>query len=291
MAQARLERLMNVVAYLSDTRVPRTAREIVTSIPGYPENVASARRSFERDKQELRSMNFDIAVVDNPDGDSGYIIHKETTYFDAELTAAQRSIVQYALALYGPEKDITTGALTKLGGLNPEAEIDSVTSLPVPEILDDLYSACASPNIAEIIFRGQTRIIAPYRLIARSGYWYLEADDIDKNESRTFRVDRIEKVTLTNDAKPERKEIAIKADDERHVVRVRVHPSVKVSFQATWNAKEVAENILEFSVPRLELIENHIYEYSGFIAVLEPQDLADSIHQCFSAVAQSLEAS
>ena len=59
----KVERLINLVAILSDTMRPLTQHEIVNTVPGYNLNTkATSRRTFERDKDELRNLGFDIST-------------------------------------------------------------------------------------------------------------------------------------------------------------------------------------------------------------------------------------
>lgn len=286
MAQARLERLMNVVAYLTETRRPLTLREIVETVPGYPESISAARRAFERDKEELRAMNFDVALEETPNGESGYRIHKENTYFDVKLNSAQRSVVEYALSLYGPEKKIASNALTKLGGMNPENEIVGINSLPMPEIIDDIYEIISKKKSIEILFKNVKRKILPRKIIARSGFWYLEAFDLDKKQSRTFRIDRIEKMSAFEDGANSGEEniddVLLDEDDETIKITVQINPSLVDHFCQTWNAKQgVEKNLATFTVTRPEIFLARLFDYSGFVTVVDPPEVRKLVEDSF----------
>lgn len=285
MAQARIERLMNLVAYLSNTRRPLTLKEIVETIPGYPESATASRRAFERDKEDLRAMNFDVALEDTPDGESGYRIKSENTYFDVKLNSSQRSIVEYALALYGPQEKIASSALTKLGGMNPENSVGEVMSLAMPEFVDDIYIAIANKSSLDITFRGELRSVSPVRVIAKSGYWYMQAMDLNKMESRTFRIDRIEKLSQS------KKEYVVvnngdrvgESDEDVVEFIAAVNPALIEQFIATWNGERVGESLkVKFKVPRKELFLTRLFEYSGFVSVLEPEEIAKEVRELFS---------
>ena len=47
-APSRVERVLNLLALLLDTRVPMTRDEIVRDVAGYPEQVTAYRRAFAR---------------------------------------------------------------------------------------------------------------------------------------------------------------------------------------------------------------------------------------------------
>ena len=65
-AVSKLERLLNLTAALLDIPRPLTVEDIREAIPGYPDNEPSFRRSFERDKDDLREMGVPIEVVPGP---------------------------------------------------------------------------------------------------------------------------------------------------------------------------------------------------------------------------------
>src|SRR5207248_5237416 len=58
----RLERLINLIAALLEAERPLTSEELHQRLPGYAENQAAFRRSFERDKDALREMGIPLAL-------------------------------------------------------------------------------------------------------------------------------------------------------------------------------------------------------------------------------------
>src|SRR2546428_42427 len=78
-----LERLINLVALLLEARRPRTFEEIRELVPAYQqEDVSSAKRMFERDKDTLRDVGIpiEVAPTDVWDSEQGYRIPKEQYY-------------------------------------------------------------------------------------------------------------------------------------------------------------------------------------------------------------------
>ena len=287
MADSKLERLMNVIAFLSDTSVPVTLREIIKTVPGYSENYDTARRTFERDKDVLRSMNFDVQVIEIPSGDKGYKIEKDTTYFDIELSPTQRSILEYALSLYGPDKDLVKTAITKLGGSNPENEIGQVTSLSLPNNFDELYQKCNEKKSISILFKDNWRNITPIRLVARDGYWYCEAIDIDKNAKRTFRLDRIEEI---GDTQKEVSSDATLDDDEESIfVELSCHPQLLNQVVREFNGQINSDGHVSVKLSRKEILFARIYEYAGFVSVVEPKHLYDELKELQESLLKDLK--
>ncbi|MDQ1519015.1 MAG: hypothetical protein QOI55_88, partial [Actinomycetota bacterium] len=55
-APSRVERVLNLLALLLDTRRSLSREEIVREVAGYPAELSANRRAFERDKEMLRGM-------------------------------------------------------------------------------------------------------------------------------------------------------------------------------------------------------------------------------------------
>src|SRR2546423_15084664 len=78
-----LERLVNLVALLLEARTPLTFDQIRSLMPAYQqEDIASAKRMFERDKDSLREVGVpvELAATDAWDVEQGYRIPKERFY-------------------------------------------------------------------------------------------------------------------------------------------------------------------------------------------------------------------
>src|SRR3990172_1083999 len=78
-------RWLHLVAYLLDHRFPVTREMIFAHVAGYRGAPESARRKFERDKDELRALGIDIQTVAIPSaaGDepaAGYRLRARSTY-------------------------------------------------------------------------------------------------------------------------------------------------------------------------------------------------------------------
>lgn len=290
----KTERLINLIAILSDTMRPLTQSEIVSTVPGYKAEVKStSRRTFERDKDDLRKLGFDITQTPTPDGEYGYRINKNNTFYSVSLSGAQRNIVQCALAMYSPSEETSAKSLTKLGGANPENELENVISLSMPENVDSLFEYCSKSASISFNYRDETRRVRAKKLLAKSGYWYLECLDLDKNQIRNFRVDRLSnivqiEVNLDSDPKLEH-DTSDDTFDSDIVVIVKVHKDLQKKFAKDWNAKENAEGNFEFRVPRKEIFEIRYFDYVGYVKVLEPQELREALDNIFDLAIANLE--
>src|SRR5688500_18264737 len=126
----RIERLINLIAALLETRRPLTAEEIRDRIAGYDQSSHEAfRRAFERDKEALRSMGIPLetralsAFGDDPDG---YIIPKDK-YYLPELDLAPDELAALRLAagaLIGAGQAAEAGIL--------KLSVDAAAETPAP---------------------------------------------------------------------------------------------------------------------------------------------------------------
>ncbi|CAN5658775.1 WYL domain-containing protein [soil metagenome] len=90
---SKLQRWLDIIAYLVGRRLPVSADELLRHVPAYARRWESAsrtdqesvRRGFERDKDELRSLGIPIRTVryntpDEPDVFEGYLIDRRDFY-------------------------------------------------------------------------------------------------------------------------------------------------------------------------------------------------------------------
>src|SRR5262245_34854660 len=140
---SRVERVLNLLALLLDTRRPLPREEIVREVAGYPADSSANRRAFERDKEMLRDMGVPIAVEDLP-GESaevGYRVRPEEYYLpDLELSGEETAALRVAVNAISLGSASAEGALLKLGGLAGVGEAP-IASLPLVPNLSTLFEA------------------------------------------------------------------------------------------------------------------------------------------------------
>jgi len=209
---SRLERLLNLTAALLAASRAMTADEIHRTIPGYPDDRASFKRQFERDKDALRSLGMPIeqTSLDAPEGGAptvGYRIPAEGYYLrDPGLSPDELRALQLAARTVALEGFGAVDALWKLGAAGPAtgggayagapgsgpgaalvaAEVPAAAALPA------LFDAITESRAVAFSYRGERRRAVPHALAFRNGHWYLDAHDLDRADDRSFRVDRIE---------------------------------------------------------------------------------------------------
>jgi proteasome accessory factor B len=167
----RLERLTDLVLVLLRDDRPKPLREIAAEVPGYPAEGEARRQAFERDKRTLRDGGVDVSAVPIEGREQvGYLIRPEDFYLpDLDLAPDEQAALNLAVA-----------------GVQPFADLTALPALPV------LYDAVRRRVTVTFDYRGDARHVAPALLRFRGGWWYVVGFDLDKEASRTFRVDRME---------------------------------------------------------------------------------------------------
>jgi predicted DNA-binding transcriptional regulator YafY len=197
----RTERLLNLVLALLDTRRSLRGDEIRERVPGYPPAAGAFHRAFERDKETLRAMGIPLTVEyldpGDPEAGQGYRIHPEhyalrDPGLDSQEVAALQ-LASQAVRLTGADP---TAAIWKLGGVQPGDAAAPVErgSLPGSEYLAALFTAATERRTVTFEYRGGRRSADPWKLGFRNGFWYLVAWDHDREDRRTFRLDRFTSV-------------------------------------------------------------------------------------------------
>lgn len=201
-----LERLVNLVALLLDSRRPLTFGQIRAKMPeAYgQEDLQSAKRMFERDKDVLRDVGvpIDVVATDVWDVEQGYVIAKDR-YYLPEIDFAPEEISALLVAAHsgGPD-DAAEQAVRKLL-YGSEGGLLSATSqtafAPEAGTIDGRLTAAAEA-IAErkgVRFAYRTsrgieseRVVDPWGLVFRGGHWYLVGLDRERGEIRAFRLSR-----------------------------------------------------------------------------------------------------
>jgi len=210
-----VERLVNLIAFLLDSKVPPTAQQIRESVGGYDpaQSDEAFERMFERDKDELRELGIPLEVEENDYGEAAYRIDKAAYYLPPiELEFEEALALRLAAALLSSDPAYPFGeeiraALLKLASDAP-APADPDPSLFVRlsgsdfdeeqrSNLELLRQALQSRTRAEFDYysissdRTSRRSLDPYGLFNKGGNWYVVGLCRDKREVRTFRLSRI----------------------------------------------------------------------------------------------------
>lgn len=213
----RLERLLDLVIALRETRRPMTAADVRERVAGYGGSDREAfRRMFERDKADLRALGVPIATVGSVDDDrAAYRIPPRDYDLPAvRLDAGELAALALALQATGLAAEAGAG-LRKLevdAGGPPErgraagggggrvasggGGVSFGLDLASPH-REELLEAQRTRSTVRFAYRPvqrdrQTRTVDPHGLVHRRGWWYLVGHDHDREARRAFRLDRIE---------------------------------------------------------------------------------------------------
>lgn len=192
----KLERQLGLLATLLHTERALRASEIQQQVEGYPTDKVAFRRSFERDKDDLRRLGvpLEISTTQTSDGPvDGYRVRKSAYYLhDLDLDADEVVALSIALRLIRLEGGEAQDAIWKLGGATETEDVPELAAIAVGPIVTQLYKAVADAAVVRFAYRGTDREIEPWRLAFRRGQWYLHGWDLGREAPRQFRIDRID---------------------------------------------------------------------------------------------------
>jgi proteasome accessory factor B len=201
-----LERLVNLVALLLDSRRPLTFDEIRDRMAeAYEqEDPDSAKRMFERDKGILRDIGVPIEVVttDVWETEQGYTVPADE-YYLPEISFSPEEIGALFVAAHGGREDPwAEEAVRKLlygseGGILLGATPSPVSGDGPSDVrLTQAAEAVAGQRSVRFVYRTSRgeeaeRRVDAYGLAIRGGRWYLVGLDRDRSEIRSFRLTRV----------------------------------------------------------------------------------------------------
>jgi proteasome accessory factor B len=195
-----VERLVNLTIALLETRRPLTFEALRRRTGYYPQDdIASARRMFERDKETLRSLGVPIETrQDFGMDDPGYLIDRRTYELrDIGLDAEEVAALALAVDMLGRE-DVAL-PLAKVAARAPDPSPLEAPStrvrLSVADV-DAFAPAIVERRVVRFAYRtadgrSGVRTVEPYGIVRRRRAWYLVGRDRDRGEPRGFRTDRM----------------------------------------------------------------------------------------------------
>ncbi|HUR17961.1 MAG TPA: WYL domain-containing protein [Acidimicrobiales bacterium] len=197
-ADARFERVTNLVTFLLHTRLPASLVDVVEQVPGYPPGEHARRQAFERDKRVLRQEGVPLT-----EEGGRYRIRPQDYYLpELDLSPDERVALNVAVAAVSISPEHGLSAIRKLGGAevgeHPSSSGSAVRAdarlvdLPVLPALPVLHAAIRDRAVVRFSYRSGSRRVEPYGLLFRDGHWYLAGGDLGRDALRNFRVDRIE---------------------------------------------------------------------------------------------------
>jgi predicted DNA-binding transcriptional regulator YafY len=174
------------------------------------ERLEASTRSVRRDVARLRSLGYDVRARPGPG--AGYRLHPGVRIPPLLFTADEVSALVTGLCVletWSADDPALTAALVKLDQVLPRhlrrrATATAMTTqvLQHPAVVVDwatiglLADAVAAGARVRFDYtdrrgHGSQRLTEPYRHALREGRWYLVAFDVDRDDWRLFRLDRI----------------------------------------------------------------------------------------------------
>lgn len=138
-------------------------------------------------------------------------------------------------------------------GFDPDHDL--VLELDTPDTLDPLARACSLKKLVEFDYwsvstgSSTRRTMAPVEVFGDGGHWYLRAFDLDAHREKTFRLDRIDGLEITDvshDVNLGPREEWFSSSDEARQVRLLIDRDY------TWMVEQYPSVRLEYVDNRVE---------------------------------------
>jgi proteasome accessory factor B len=219
----KIERLINLMAYLLDTSRPVTFDKLSSTVyNSQPHRTRSEKNAlhkmFERDKEELRDMGVNIEVRKTRDGEEGYVIPRGKYYLPhMDLTPEEKVALTMVSRLFlgsgTPFSGPAHSALLKLvfdedSSVGDVPHVHWVESPGDREALAAILDGLMRRKYLSFSYRALDaaepieRTVEPYGLFNRWGCWYLVGLCHTRKETRCFKLDRIVSDVEVNQKKP-----------------------------------------------------------------------------------------
>lgn len=305
-APTRVERVLNLLALMLDTLVPRTREEYVREIAGYPAQPEANRRAFERDKEILRGMGVPITMENIGDGtEVGYRVRPDDYCLpDLDLSADETAALRVAVsAISLGDQTGGEGALMKLGGVGDYSSAP-IASLPIAPALATLFEAFRHRAVVKFDYRGETRELEPWGLSSKRGRWYVVGFDRVRGATRAFRADRIDgdvevgpgdafsvpdnfraddhiedRAWMLGDAPAVTARLAVDAD---HVEGVLAALGAEASLEP--EPTKQGDSVIEVTVTNRPAFRSFVLSYLEHAEILEPADMRAEIVEWLESV-------
>jgi predicted DNA-binding transcriptional regulator YafY len=269
-------------------------------------------RSIRRDVEQLRGLGYHVEGIAGAGG--GYRLSGGTNvppmlFEDDEAMAVAVVLgLSAGAALPGMERS-TLSALAKLDRLLPPRlrtqlsalRAATVSLVPPTEIVSTesliaLAQACDNHLNAAFAYRAydgrrSDRRVEPHRLVATDRRWYLVAYDLDRQDWRTFRVDRTSLVTLPghtfvprdldDPARMVALAISTTVYEYRAVVRVEASAAEMAAriapYEGTVTSDADGHVILELGADDFTWLASYLIGLGLNFEVIEPEDFRDQM--------------
>ncbi len=205
---AVVERRINLLACLLNSDRPVTAARIRETVAGYGQSSDLAfHRMFERDKESLRRLGIrlELRATDGWELESGYVVPDENyRTIDPGFTEDERTALALAVHMVrAGGSPAGADALLKMGGarsVRAGKPVGADLGL-ASNRLHPLFQAVLDRYRLSFVYRGRPRLLEPYGMCHRRGHWYFAGAEPGKSgETRTYRLDRADEMSIEGPA-------------------------------------------------------------------------------------------
>jgi proteasome accessory factor B len=319
MAPRKTERILNLTICLlvSGRYLPKS--RIREAVEGY-HNLSDAafERTFERDKDELRSLGVPIEVGSfDPlfDDEPGYRIRSaEFALPPIDLDAEEAAVVGVAARVWrhASMAESTRSAISKLRAAGVEPDASQLATLE-PSVqasepgFEVLWNAVLDRARVSFTYRdGSPRTLEPWGLTSYKGRWYVIGRDVDRQATRMFKLSRMTdlprrasraaayQVPTDLDLRSLAQALAPQEPTETALLAIRTGKAPALARRGEPASTDV-ELPVGFAVYAVGFGDLHsaadeIIQYAADVVVLEPAELRDLVVRGLTAVAESVTA-
>jgi proteasome accessory factor B len=316
MTTRKTERILNLTICLlvSDRYLPKS--RIREAVEGYHDlSDAAFERTFERDKDELRSLGVPIEVGSFDaffDDEQGYRIRPSEFELPViDLDAEEASVVGVAARVWqhAGMAESTRSALAKLRAAGVEPDTAQLPAL-APSVqasepaFEPLWNAVLDRTRVSFTYReGQRRTLEPWGLTASKGRWYAIGWDTDRAATRMFKLSRMAdlprkvsragayQVPADLDLRALARRLAPTEPTETALLAIRSGRALALSRRGEPAASEEPRpsgfDVCAVGYGDLWSIAEEICQYAADVVVLAPVELRDLVVRWLSAVART----
>ncbi len=298
----QLERATDLFLLLKHSNKPLSLREIAQSIrlyADYEHQIYACRKQIDRDKALLHSQGIEIESIriENDDQVGYRLIDKSPSTFFNQLTKVEREALAKASVMLevgyidNPEADV---------GLDP---FKVMRLLSLSQNLVKFHRILREKRRISFKYRGEERLADPGGLIFKNGSWYLAAYDVNKEDTRIFKLDRIEGDATEYDAESALQYSKVKLNEEAQsfsmieqakdteIVKVCLDFSKYLEIEELGLSKfkaEVLDNgkvLLEIPITSRSMFLSWLFNFIDHAEVLEPLEIRESVVEWLEAMA------
>ncbi|MGC4111944.1 MAG: WYL domain-containing protein [Nocardioides sp.] len=208
MSASETERLLNLLIMLLVQRHFVSKGRIREILYADAPSTEAFEKTFERDKEELRSLGVPIEVGQMDayfDDEPGYRVRADAFALpEVNLEPDEASVVALATRVWEHARlaEATTDAVGKLAAAGLELDLEAL-EIAQPRLTADepsfdvFWEATLTRRPVTFDYRRPgypaplTRHLEPWGVVRFSGRWYVVGQDVDRGEERVFRLSRV----------------------------------------------------------------------------------------------------